>query len=458
MKKKLLIIAIILGACGGMAFPLLNLVIDLPDSRLASLEVDDPVTAAALQVLEAKCIHCHTSEIQLPWYAMFPVAKQIIEHDMNTGLKHSDFLRVFFPDEAKPVDQVTLSKIEYTTESRSMPPPPYLLMHWNHFMSAADDAALLAWIEQERKAHHVLPGNDPNTMVKGFQPLPESIETDAAKVNLGQKLFHDVRLSQNDTLSCASCHDLGKGGTDQLKFSPGVGGAMGDINSPTVFNAEFQFAQFWDGRAVDLADQADGPVNNPVEMASNWEQVISKLEQDDAFTEEFLAVYPEGYSKETFTDAIAEYERTLVTPAPWDDFLKGNDAALTDVQKAGFQHFQDLGCYTCHTGVLLGGQSYEFMGLRRDYYRDRGNVLEPDYGRFNETKEEYDRFRLKTPTLRNIALTFPYFHDGTADTLEEAVDTMVKYQVGKRAKAQQTAEIVEFLHSLTGSYQGVMLQ
>ncbi|NLN93772.1 MAG: cytochrome B6 [Candidatus Hydrogenedens sp.] len=458
MKKKLLIAAIILGACGAVAFPLLNLVIPLPDSRLASLQVDDPVTAAALQVLEAKCVHCHTSEIQLPWYGVLPVAKQILEYDMYTGLKHSDFMRVFFPEEEQPVDQVTLAKIEYTTENRSMPPAAYLLMHWNHRMSADDDAALLAWIEQERKEHHVLPGINPDTMFKGMQPLPESVETDPVKVTLGQKLFHDVRLSKNDTVSCATCHDLGKGGTDQLKFSKGVGNAVGTINSPTVFNSVFQFAQFWDGRAVDLADQADGPVNDPAEMASNWKQIIEKLDEDDAFQEEFLAAYPEGYSKETFTNAIAEYEKTLLTPAPWDDFLKGDESALSDVQKAGFQHFQDLGCYTCHTGVLLGGCSYELMGLRRDYYRDRGNVVEADYGRFNETKDEYDRFRLKTPTLRNIALTFPYFHDGTVETLEEAVDSMVKYQVGKKAQASQTAEIVEFLNSLTGSFQGVPLQ
>jgi cytochrome c peroxidase len=330
-------------------------------------------------------------------------------------------------------------------------------MHWNHFMTAEDDAALLAWIDQERKAHHLVDGVSEDAMMKGLMALPDSVETNAAKVALGEKLFHDGRLSKDNTISCASCHDLALGGTDQKKVSDGVGGAKGSINSPTVYNSVFQFAQFWDGRAVDLADQADGPVNDPAEMASNWVEAIGKLEQDDAFTEEFLAVYPEGYSKASCTDAIAEYEKTLLTPAPFDAFLKGDASALTVEQKAVFQHFQDLGCYTCHTGVILGGKSYELMGLRRDYYRDRGNVVEADYGRFKETGDEYDRFRLKTPTLRNIALTFPYFHDGSAETLEEAVDTMVKYQVGKKAQATQTAEIVQFLHSLTGSYQGKQL-
>jgi cytochrome c peroxidase len=458
MKKKLIIAVILLGACGALALPLLNLVIPLPASRLATLKAADPVTAAALQVLEKKCVHCHTSEVQLPWYGVLPVARQIMEHDMYTGMKHSDFLRVFFPETPKPVDEVTLSKIEYTTLAGSMPPPPYLLMHWNHRMSEEDNAALLAWIDKVRKENHLLAGNDPASMVKGLQPLPESVDTNPAKVALGEKLFHDVRLSKDDTISCASCHALDLGGTDQKKFSPGVDGAMGDINSPTVYNSVFQFAQFWDGRATYLADQADGPVNNPVEMASNWDQVIGKLTQDDVFTEEFLAVYPDGYSKANFTDAIAEYEKTLLTPAPFDAFLKGDASALSAEQKAGFQHFQDLGCYTCHNGVILGGKSYEPMGLRRDYFRDRGNVVKPDYGRFNHTGDEFDRFRLKTPTLRNIAVSFPYFHDGSANTLEEAVETMVKYQVGKKPQASQTAEITAFLHSLTGAYQGKMLQ
>ncbi|MCK5863069.1 MAG: c-type cytochrome, partial [Candidatus Hydrogenedentes bacterium] len=293
---------------------------------------------------------------------------------------------------------------------------------------------------------------------RGLQPLPESVNEDKAKVALGDKLFHDVRLSKDNSISCASCHDLAKGATDQLQFSVGVDGATGDINSPTVFNSGYQFMQFWDGRAVDLADQADGPVNNPIEMASNWKDATAKLTEDQVFTEEFLAVYPDGYKKENFVDAIAAFERTLITPAPFDDFLKGDTEALTAKQQEGHQMFQDFGCATCHTGIILGGKSFEVMGLRADYFGERGDVIKRDYGRYNATGDEYDRYRLKVPTLRNIAQTFPYLHDGTAETLEEAVDTMMTYQVGKKVTPAQSEALVAFLNSLTGSFRGEMLQ
>ena len=457
MKKKLALL-VILAAAAGLAMPLLNLVIPLPASRLAAIQTEDPVLAKALQVLETKCVHCHTSEVQLPWYGSLPVAKQLIQHDINLGMKHSDFIRDFFPETPGPVSEVTLAKIEYTTLNRSMPPPPYLLMHWNHFMSREDDEALLEWIYQERVTHHATPGNPPEVMHHVLQPLPDTVDEDPAKVALGDKLFHDVRLSKDDTISCASCHGLDMGGTDQVQFSVGVGGAVGDINAPTVFNSGFQFMQFWDGRAATLEEQADGPVNNPIEMASNWQEATEKLLQDQEFTDAFLAVYPDGYKMENFVDAIATFERTLITPAPFDAFLKGDDSALTAQQKQGYEVFQEFGCATCHAGVILGGKSFEIMGLRADYFGDRGNVHTPDFGRFNHTKDEYDRFRLKTPTLRNIAVTFPYLHDGTLDTLEETVEVMAEYQSGRRITKGQTDDVVAFLHSLTGTYKGELLQ
>lgn len=457
MKKKLAIL-IILVIVAGLALPISNLIIPLPPSRLADIETDDPLLADALAVLETKCVHCHTSEVQLPWYAMFPVARQIITHDIEEGMKHVDFMRDFFPETPGPVSEVTLAKIEYSTEYGTMPPPPYLLMHWNHRMTRSDNEALLNWIYNERTTHHATPGNPPEVMRRGLQPLPESVDQDPAKVALGDQLFHDVRLSADNTISCASCHDLAKGGTDQLQFSIGVGGAVGPINSPTVFNSAFQFKQFWDGRAATLEEQASGPVANPLEMASSWEEATEKLLEDEAFTKAFYAVYPDGYTQANFEDAIATFERTLITPAPFDDFLTGDTEALTPQQRAGYQLFLDFSCATCHTGVILGGKSFELMGLRGDYFGDRGNVGKPDYGRYTVTGDEYDRFRLKTPTLRNIALTFPYMHDGTVETLEEAVDVMMDYQVGKRIRPEEREAIVAFMHSLTGSYQGEMLQ
>jgi len=441
-----------------IVFPILNLVIPLPTSRLASIEAHDPVTARAVHILETKCVHCHTSEVQLPWYGRLPIAKQLLEHDIYTGMVHTDLLRDFFPEEPGPVSEVTLAKIEFTTLERSMPPTHFLLMHWDHFRNPEEDEALLEWIYQERVAHYATPGNPLEVMRRGLQPLPDSVDEDPAKVALGDQLFHDVRLSTDNTISCASCHDLAKGGTDQLQFSVGVGNAVGDLNSPTVFNSGFQFRQFWDGRARDLEEQADGPVNNPIEMASNWEEVTEKLLQDREFTRAFLAVYPDGYRMENFVDAIAAFERTLITPAPFDDFLKGDETALTAHQREGYELFEAFGCATCHAGVILGGQSFELMGLRADYFGDRGNVIERDYGRYNVTQDEYDRFRLKAPTLRNIALTFPYMHDGTVGTLEQAVEVMAKYQSGRRITQQQVDAMVAYMHSLTGSYLGQPLR
>lgn len=452
MKKKLLLVLVLL-VIGGAALPLLNLAIPLPASRLATIKPQSPTHMMALQVLEKKCVHCHTSEVQLPWYAKFPIAKQIIGRDIDVGTQHSDFIREFFPEKPGPVSEVMLSKIEFTTVNRTMPPPPFLLMHWDSFMKEADDQALLKWIYEEREKHHATPGAPPEVMRGALQPLPDKVAVNADKVALGEKLFFDPRLSKDNTVSCSTCHHPDKGGADQLPFSKGVGGAMGDINDPTAFNSGFQFALFWDGRAANLEEQADGPVNNPIEMASNWEEVAAKLTQDEAFTREFLAVYPDGYNKKNFTEAIAEFERTLLTPAPFDAFLKGDASALDDQQKKGYELFNSLGCYTCHTGVILGGKSYEKMGLRADYFKDRGDVIKRDYGRFNVTGDEYDRFRLKTPTLRNVADTFPYLHDSTAETLEEAVDIMAKYQVGKTITAEENQALVAFMHSLTGKYQ-----
>jgi len=340
-----------------------------------------------------------------------------------------------------------------------MPPTQYLLLHWSHRLSADEKAALLAWVADVRAKHYAAAWTAPRFANEPVQPLPQSVALDPAKVALGDKLYHDVRLSADDTLSCASCHGLDKGGTDQAQFSTGIDGQVGDINSPTTFNAGFHFAQFWDGRAATLEDQADGPVNNPIEMGSNWPQVVGKLQQDEALMAEFLAVYPEGPSKESVTDAIGAFERSLVTPdSAFDKYLMGDETALTDNQQRGYALFKDYHCATCHVGMAMGGQSYEYMGLVADYFAARGNVQKADFGRFNVTENEADRHKFKVPSLRNIALTYPYFHDGSTSDLKEAVRTMATYNVGVTLPEADVAAIVAFLESLTGKYKGALLQ
>lgn len=456
MKKKAALALFVLVILG-LALPVYNLLVPLPANALTGYVSQPPLRDVAA-ILAEKCVVCHSLDAPMPFYAMFPVAKQLMAHDVATGAKHVNLTREILELTPGSVSEATLAKIEYTTERNSMPPAQYLIMHWNHLLTAAEKEAIFGWVQAERAKRYAVAGVAPELQKQAIRPLPDKIETNPAKVALGDKLYHDGRLSKDDTISCASCHDLAKGGTDQAQFSTGVGGQVGDINAPTVFNSAFNIMQFWDGRAANLEEQADGPPNNPIEMASNWEEIAGKLSQDAEFTQAFTAVYPDGYKKENFVNAIAEYERTLLTPSAFDKYLRGDQGALSAEQKQGHQVFKDLGCATCHCGVILGGASFEVMGLRDDYYGDRGNPHTPDFGRFNVTKNEADRFRLKVPTLRNIEVTHPYFHDGSTSDLGKAVETMAKYQSGIALSARDRDLIVAFLESLTGEHEGKKLQ
>jgi len=286
-----------------------------------------------------------------------------------------------------------------------------------------------------------------------IQPIPLGIHEDPKKVELGRRLFHDTQLSGDNTISCASCHPLERAGVDGLKRSIGVGGAVGNINAPTVFNSRFNFKQFWDGRAESLEEQVDGPVNNPQEMASNWEQVIGRLSEDSGYLPLFKASYGGEITAETIKNAIATFERTLITPnARFDQFLRGDETAMSEFEKQGYLLFKSYGCSVCHQGVAAGGNLFEKMGVMLDYFSDRGHIKTIDYGRFNVTGNEEDRFSFKVPSLRNVALTAPYFHDGTALTLQSAVSAMAKYQLGRPMSVIDMKKIVAFLKTLTGDF------
>ena len=280
---------------------------------------------------------------------------------------------------------------------------------------------------------------------------------DPAKAALGFDLYHDKRLSVDNTVACASCHDLATAGVDNHQYSHGVNDLLGGVNAPTVYNAVYNFVQFWDGRAATLAAQAAGPPLNPVEMASpSFESIVEKLNADKAFVKSFKAVYPEGISEATITDAIEHFERTLITPnSRFDKWLRGDDAAITAEEFEGYELFKKYDCATCHAGKNLGGLSYELMGLRKHYFEARGlEMTEEDNGRYKETKQERDRHRFKVPGLRNVEHTWPYYHDGTRETLEDAVRDMGTYQSGVELTDEETAKITAFLKTLTGEYQG----
>ena len=283
-------------------------------------------------------------------------------------------------------------------------------------------------------------------------PLPETVDdVNMERVLLGRALFHDPMLSGDGTLSCATCHTLDHGGAEPRKVSTGIRGQQGPINSPTVLNARYNLAQFWDGRAKDLQEQAEGPVANPIEMGSVWEEVVEKVGKNDEYAAAFGKLYEDGVTQNNITDAIAEYEKSLVTPSRFDKYLRGDQSAITEEEKQGYALFKETGCPTCHMGINVGGSMYQKMGLVKDYFADRGTeITEADLGRFNVTQQPYEKHFFKVPTLRNVELTPPYLHDGSQETLEETVKIMGKYQLGKDLTDEQTQSIVVFLKALTG--------
>ncbi|TQI80462.1 cytochrome c peroxidase [Serratia fonticola] len=402
------------------------------------------------------CDYCHTSSAELPFYANLPIAKQLMDSDVYNGNQHFnlDATRVALQQNTA-VPEVDLAKMEAVLQNQEMPPQLYKLAHWSGNISDSDRNELLSWIRQQREQFYSRPDTPAELRGAALQPIPASLATDPQKVALGFRLFHDPRLSKDDSISCAHCHQLGAGGVDGRVSSLGVNDQEGPINAPTVFNAVFNMAQFWDGRAADLQEQAGGPPMNPIEMASeSWDEIIAKLDQDATLKADFNRVYANGFTGDNITDAIAEFEKTLITPdSPFDRYLKGDENALTAQQKHGYQLFQQNKCGTCHTGVNLGGQSYEIMGLKADYFAARGNPTEADLGRYNVTKNEADRHRFKTPTLRNIAQTAPYFHDGSVTSLNQAVKDMLTYQVGVTLSESDVNDLVALLESMSGQYQ-----
>lgn len=413
----------------------------------------------ALAILnDGQCLMCHSENAELPFYASFPIAKGMIGADIATGYKHTDLTGVYAAlQQGEKVDEASLAKIERVIDKGTMPMARFSLMHWGSAITGTKAEMMKEWIREHRTQHYVTNLAHSTFAFDPVQPIMDSLPIDPAKVALGNKLFHDTRFSADNTVSCASCHGLNTGGVDNKQYSEGVGGKFGGVNAPTVYNAALNFVQFWDGRAGTLAEQAAGPPMNPVEMASaSWEEIIGKLKQDTELTAEFIAIYPDGYSGDNLTNAIEEFEKTLLTPnSPFDKYLKGDQKALTAQEIKGYELFKLNDCATCHVGANLGGQSYELMGLKADYFADRGlEMTEEDNGRFKQTKLERDRHRFKTPGLRNIALTGPYLHDGSAATLEQAVDAMAVYQVGKPLSATDRDDMVAFLKTLTGEYQG----
>jgi cytochrome c peroxidase len=293
------------------------------------------------------------------------------------------------------------------------------------------------------------------SLLPAFGALPEVMESKdnpitEDKILLGRALFYEKRLSASNEISCNTCHILTVDGADARKTSVGHKKQAGKRNSPTVYNAAGHFAQFWDGRAKTIEEQAKGPITNPIEMAMQDEKsVLAELRRVKWYQEQFKKAFPDAKGEVVTMDnlatAIGAFERKLVTPSRWDKFLGGDKDALTAAEKAGFKKFTETGCNTCHAGPYLGGQMFQKLGLVKAWPN------QDDLGRYEVTKQDVDKMMFKVPSLRMIEKTAPYFHDGSVATLEEAVKLMARHQLGKELSDADVGSIVTFLKSLTGT-------
>ncbi len=287
--------------------------------------------------------------------------------------------------------------------------------------------------------------SEPISPIVPFEGLDSNV------VDLGRRLFHDSALSGNGKLSCASCHDPNTGGADGKVLSPGVNGRVTRRNTPTVFNAGYNFVQYWDGRAESLEEQLDNHLSENGEMLSDWSRVIKVLSQDPLYNRTFQLYLGGEPSEALVRQALATYERSLVTvDSKFDQWLRGNDQALNAEEIAGYYLFKQLNCISCHQGVGVGGTMLQPLGDMQGFFDSVGTVSEPDLGRFDVTNRERDRRVFRVPALRNVDQTAPYFHDGSAPTLPAAVEAMMKYQLGLEPNPTDVHRLVAFLKTLTG--------
>jgi cytochrome c peroxidase len=284
-------------------------------------------------------------------------------------------------------------------------------------------------------------------------PIPLKVEVESKKAELGELLFFDTRLSSNNQIACASCHQLEAGGDDNVALGISMAAEQHIINTPSIFNSVYNFRQNWDGSTKTLQQQVDAVLKSRHAFDNNWDDVIVTLSKDALLSNDFYEVYQDGFSKENIIDAIVEFEKTLTTPnSRFDRYLRNEDIELSDEEIRGYLTFKELGCISCHQGVNIGGNLYQKFGVFYNYIAERGDIKKPDYGRMNATNRQMDAFVFKVPSLRNIAVTAPYLHDGSAATIEEAISIMGKTQLGRALSTEEIDLIKSFLGTLTGEY------
>ena len=422
--------------------------------------------AMADVIMQHKCAACHGENPQyskfINFFAFGKLRRDVEGAQRAFTIQHDGTVRG---------ELVNMAKMDYVLRTRRMPPTAYTIMHPSSKLTM-NDVKIMRYYYDEELIN--------NAAFSTITPVAEETDSvEQARILLGHILYFNPALSTNNEISCASCHDLTKGGTDNSAKSKGVPGAdgnpqLGGVNAPTVYNAETHIRQFWDGRAADLQEQAGGPPLNPVEMGydspDDWATIALELAKDDRIFGLFVKVYGNGtvsladrhnpevvvklITAETITDAIAAFEKTLVTPdSDFDLYLKG-EGTLTEAQMAGMQAFKDYGCYTCHVGPTLGGQSFEYINTNSPLRAHAEGYSEGAFGLKDFTKKDEHEDMFRVPSLRNVALTGPYFHTGTVTDLREAVRIMFNTQTAVTPSEATISNVTEFLKAQTGKYKG----
>ena len=410
----------------------------------------------AIAILEdASCIACHQKKSTQSFYSDLPLMGQIAENSHKRGYRMFDMEDTWNKiKKGEAISEAHLAKIEMEAITLgTMPPAKHYFIHWGSSITPAKKTILRSWIKYHKEKFHANELSAEHFKYEPVRPIPTSLSANKRKAKLGEKLFHDKRLSYDNTISCASCHNLKNGGADNRQYPEGINKRLGSINTPTIYNSRFNDMQSWSGCSANIEELIEKHILSQDIMGNkSFADIIKKLENDDDIKDLFERLYSGGITKFTITDAIAEFGKTLLTPnSNFDKYIKGDEYAINKMQVSGYELFKSHKCATCHAGINFGGQTRELMGRHKNYFEDRGwELTKDDMGYFNCTEDEYDRYHFKVPGLRNIELTKPYFHDGSQQTLHDAVKTMGIYQSGRKISDEDAKAIISFLESLTG--------
>ena len=406
---------------------------------------------------DASCITCHLKNTTPSFYSDLFLVGRIVENNRQKGYHTFDIKDTWEKMiNGKAINEVHLAKIEMEIVTLgTMPPAKYYLFHWGSSITAAKKSIIKNWIKYHRDKFFHNELSSEQFKYEPIRPIPSFLHVNKRKSSLGEKLFNEKRLSADNTISCASCHNLKNGGANNRQYPESINKRLCGMNTQTIFNTYFNALQSWNGNTTDMCEYIGKHVLNQNIMGNNsFSYIINKLKSDDDISDSFNKIYEDGITESTITDAINEFVKTLITPdSNFDKYTKGDDNAINKMQIFGYELFKSYRCATCHAGVNLGGQTRELMGRYKNYFEDRRwEITKEDMGYFNHTADEYDRHRFKVPGLRNVELTKPYFHDGSQQTLHEAVQTMGIYQSGCKISDEDANAIVSFLETLTGDF------